>query len=150
MASDKKNETPKHHFNKKNKRKKGAFYENLAKQWLEKKGYTVILSNYQAGHLEIDLVALHEDTLVIVEVKYRKIKKEEQHRLAYHSVGIKKQENLVKATEFFLMEKPEYKDSFQRFDVLLILDSGHEVSVEHLQNAFRAEKGGSKDDLDSI
>lgn len=145
----KKIETKKDDFDKKNKRKKGAFYEDLAKKWLEKKGYNVILSNYQAGHLEIDLVALHQDTLAIVEVKYRKIKKEEQHKLAYHSVGIKKQKNLIKATNFFLMKNPKYKDTFQRFDVLLILDRGHEVSVEHLQNAFHA-KQEEKNDLDTV
>ena len=120
-----------------NKREKGNFYERMACDWLVKKGYKIIETNYQASHTEIDIVVLKKDILCIIEVKYRKIKNCHDEAMAYYSVGQKKQKNLIKATKIFLMKTKEYVNYFQRFDVFLILDNGFSQKIQHITDAFR-------------
>lgn len=122
-----------------NKREKGYFFEKITSDWLKKKGYKIIAQNYQAGHTEIDIVAEIKDMLCIVEVKYRKIKNEQDQNMAYHSVGVKKQQNLIRATKIFLARNPKYLNYFQRFDVFLIMNNGISQKVNHIIDAFREQ-----------
>ena len=46
--------------------------EDLAREYLEKKGYTFREANWQFGHLELDLVMQEGETIVYVEVKLRR------------------------------------------------------------------------------
>lgn len=45
--------------------------EKIAKDFLLKKGYTLIAQNYRQGHLEIDLIFETSKQVVFVEVKTR-------------------------------------------------------------------------------
>lgn len=47
----------------------GRLGEQLASDYLKKKGYKIIGQNYQSRYAEIDLIARHKDVLVIVEVR---------------------------------------------------------------------------------
>ncbi len=47
----------------------GRLGESLAKEYLQKKGYTIIVQNYRTRWAEIDLVAKKKDVLVFVEVR---------------------------------------------------------------------------------
>ena len=49
----------------------GEKAEQLAQAHLVKLGYKVVDTNYQYGHLELDIVAKDGEQLVIVEVKAR-------------------------------------------------------------------------------
>ena len=53
-------------------KKIGNMYENLACQILEKNNYKILDRNYTGEHGEIDIVASFQNTIVFVEVKYRK------------------------------------------------------------------------------
>ena len=50
----------------------GALGEKLAQDFLKKQGYRIIETNYRCPEGEIDIVARHKDTLVIVEVRTKK------------------------------------------------------------------------------
>ena len=50
---------------------KGRFYEEKAREFLENKGYTWIVSNYTNKIGEVDLIMRDKDWLVFVEVKYK-------------------------------------------------------------------------------
>ena len=50
----------------------GKIGENLAKQFLRKKGYKIIESNFHKRAGELDIIATNCDTLVFIEVKCRK------------------------------------------------------------------------------
>ena len=54
-----------------NKRRIGSEKERLACEYLEKKGYSIVTTNYWCRYAEIDIVAKEADVLVFVEVKYR-------------------------------------------------------------------------------
>ena len=54
-----------------NKRQVGTEKENLAAEYLKKKGYFIIEKNYRVRQGEIDLIARDSTCIVFVEVKYR-------------------------------------------------------------------------------
>ncbi len=46
--------------------------EKLAREHLERAGYTILQTNYRSPDGEVDLIARHRDCLVFVEVKARR------------------------------------------------------------------------------
>ena len=55
-----------------NRRKEGAYYENLVAEYLKTQGYEILEKNYRCRIGEIDPIAKEGETLVFVEVKYRR------------------------------------------------------------------------------
>lgn len=49
----------------------GSFGEQIASDFLRKKGYTILEKNFKKRYGEIDIVALDNDVLVFIEVKTR-------------------------------------------------------------------------------
>ncbi len=49
----------------------GNWGENLAKDYLLKKGYTYIAQNYKASYTEIDLIFMKDNRYIFIEVKTR-------------------------------------------------------------------------------
>jgi putative endonuclease len=109
----------------------GAKGEELAEQYLIRKGYTILEKNWKNRHEEIDIIARKEAWLVIVEVKSRSSKAFGQ---PYESVGIKKQRLLVNAAEAYIIKHNSQLET--RFDVVSIIRNagGHEIS--HIERAF--------------
>jgi putative endonuclease len=54
-----------------NKSELGAFGEQVAAHRLKKKGYRILDKNWRCSIGEIDLIAVHEGSVVFVEVKTR-------------------------------------------------------------------------------
>ena len=50
---------------------KGAEGENLAAEFLKKKGWEIVARNYRYRHAEIDLIIKRDDWTIFVEVKTR-------------------------------------------------------------------------------
>ncbi|MEW5883321.1 MAG: YraN family protein [Armatimonadota bacterium] len=110
-------------------RRIGADAESLAAQHLRDKGYVIVKRNYAADAAEIDIIALDGETLVFVEVKYRK---ESGWETPEESVSPAKQKRLWKAAEQYLAEAVG-KEQDMRFDVIAIRGS----EVTHYVDAFR-------------
>lgn len=51
--------------------KLGSLGENIAKDFLKRKGFIIIALNWRYLHYEIDIIARHQNMLVFVEVKTR-------------------------------------------------------------------------------
>lgn len=51
--------------------KTGGIGENLAAEFLEGKGFSVVARNFRSGRAEIDLIVRRGDWLIFVEVKTR-------------------------------------------------------------------------------
>jgi len=51
------------------RRDTGILGEKLAKDFLKKRGYRILETNYRCPEGEIDIVAKHKDSLVFVEVR---------------------------------------------------------------------------------
>lgn len=89
--------------------------ENLATEWLQKKGYEILHRNWKYSHYEIDIIALKDKTLHFIEVKAR-------HSTSFgypeESVGKQKFKRLQRAADQFLYLNPQYK--WICYDILAI------------------------------
>lgn len=110
-------------------RRIGAEAESLATQHLREKGYVIVKRNYSGNDAEIDIIALDGETLVFVEVKYRK---ESGWETPEESVSSAKQRRLWKAAEQYLAEAVG-KERDMRFDVVAIRGN----KIAHYVDAFR-------------
>jgi len=108
--------------------------EVLAKEYLEKKGFKIIETNWRHDKDEIDLIAMDGDELFIVEVKTRTTDffGEPEEAVGYH-----KEKFLIRATEAYLEEKDLDIDS--RFDIISIILSKNQTKIVHIEDAFYPE-----------
>jgi len=105
--------------------------EELAKHFLQNKGYTILSSNWRSGKWEIDIVAEFNNVLVIVEVKTRKNKKFGNPE---DKVSLAKQQHLTNAANV-LIETLEHKGEV-RFDIISIINNKSEYEIHHIEDAF--------------
>jgi putative endonuclease len=116
-------------------RKAGDRGEQIALQYLVKKGYRLLRSNYSAPCGEIDLIVFDERYIVFVEVRMR-AGREFGHPL--ETVTNDKQRKIRKTAEHFL--KGGQLSSLQpRIDVIAIDAPGggfEDVEITHIENAF--------------
>ena len=80
----------------------GKLGEELAVECLINKGYQILERNWRAGHKEIDIIALYDNTLVVVEVKTRKT---DDYGEPDISVGTMKQQMLIWAADAYVRYK---------------------------------------------
>ena len=50
----------------------GAWGEELAADYLKRKGYTILERDWKSGHRDIDIIAIKDEEVVFVEVKTRR------------------------------------------------------------------------------
>ena len=93
----------------------GERAERAACDWLNRQGLVAVMRNYRCPFGEIDIIMLHNDTLVFVEVRYRK---HQQFGGASASVDGRKQKKLVNSANHFLQQHQRFSESPCRFDVL--------------------------------
>ena len=108
-------------------RQLGASVEDQVAQYLLAQGYTLLSRRLHVGHSELDLVALDEDIVVFVEVKYRK----NDLLLAVESIGPAKIAYLKRAAEQYVFEH-QLQQHPVRFDVVAVTREG----IRHFKNAF--------------
>ncbi len=114
-------------------RNKGSYGEELAKKFLLKKGYIILEENYHFGHGELDLIAKDGETIVFVEVKYRKSL---EYGRPEYSVTKQKQAQIKKIAQAWLYER-EITDTECRIDVIAIYrDEKNRFNTNHYENAF--------------
>lgn len=109
----------------------GKLGEQIAKEYLSKKGYTILESNWTHGHKEIDLIAQYEKKLVIVEVKCRNSSPLE---LPQHAVNKQKQRDLISAANAYISTID--LDCEIRFDIIAIVLKGEKTEIDHIEDAF--------------
>ncbi len=114
---------------------RGAASEDQARNYLETQGLKTLNRNFRTRRGEIDLVMLDSDTLVFVEVRYRK---GDRYGSAAESVTYTKQQRISSAAKQFLLSRKKWNRHPCRFDVVAI--SGAEpVHIDWIKDAFRPE-----------
>lgn len=112
----------------------GNLAEELAKNYLEEKGYEIIAKNFRYRQAEIDLIAICDDLIIIVEVKARAT---DAFLEPQEAVNKKKIRNIILAADEFLKENNREEEV--RFDIVTVLpDSTGKLQVNHIENAFEA------------
>lgn len=112
-----------------NNRRKGSIREHLAAAYLAEQGLEILEYNYRTARGEIDLVARERDTLVFVEVKYRK---DSRMGFPQEAVTRSKQQTIRQTAAVYLAERTEGAGYPCRFDVVAVL--GEEITW--IRNAF--------------
>ncbi len=124
------------------KQKLGKRGEEIAKNYLKKKGYKILDKNYKfqiPGDLqrgEIDIVAKKGDTICFVEVKTLKDPKIEI--LPEEKINFSKKKKLILAAESWLIKNKIPLDSKWQIDVISVIVEKEKVKISHFENAISA------------
>jgi putative endonuclease len=105
--------------------------EDLAVDFLLKKGYQIQARNYRFQKAEVDIIALIEGVLAVVEVKTRSTV---DFGNPQDFVKPKQIQSLVKAIDQYVVENG--LDVDVRFDIIAIVRQGKTFKIEHLEDAF--------------
>lgn len=113
----------------------GRNAEQKALRFLRKNGLHLICKNFRCRLGEIDLIMVEENTIIIVEVRYRK---HSRFASAAHSVDRHKQSKLAKTAAIFLGRHPQYAAFRVRFDVVAINQvQDSDCKLQWIKDAFR-------------
>ncbi|OHA65967.1 MAG: hypothetical protein A2672_00030 [Candidatus Wildermuthbacteria bacterium RIFCSPHIGHO2_01_FULL_49_22b] len=105
--------------------------EEIARQFLENKGYTIIECNYRTKRAEIDIIAKHKNKLVFVEVR---TKHREQYGTPEETIDYKKRMRLKKNAAAYVHRK-KYYGPFRIDAVCLVLDENAGLQrINHYEN----------------
>jgi putative endonuclease len=114
-----------------NNTQKGILGEEIATEHLLKMGYEILEKNWRHQHLELDIIASINNTLVIVEVKLRA---NDFFGNPEEFVTKSKQKKVIKAADFYIKENNINWET--RFDIIAIIENPNELKVEHFEGAF--------------
>ncbi len=105
--------------------------EDIAENYLKKRGYKILARNFRIKGGEVDIIAEKDGEVVFVEVKTRS---SEEFMPVIEAVDFHKRKRIRKAAEVFLLAKGLYAKPC-RFDVITIVVSGRKVlSFDHIRN----------------
>ena len=105
--------------------------EELAVDFLLKKGYEIIERNYRFDKAEVDIIAKKGETLAIIEVKTRSTS---DFGDPQDFLKTKQIQRIVKAVdEYVLVNKLDVE---VQFDIITIVKESTGFLIEHLENAF--------------
>lgn len=106
--------------------------EELAVAYLREKGYRILERNYYFQKAEVDILALRDEMLVVVEVKLRSTN---YFGTPQEFVNAKKIQLLVTAANHYIEVKN--LDVEVRFDIIAIVQQyNQKTSIEHIEDAF--------------
>lgn len=113
----------------------GLKAEKQALRYLKKQGLIPLDRNFACKLGEIDLVMLHNNTLVFIEVRFRS---SDHFGSAASTINRQKQQKIRKTAAFYLQKHPKYRFRTCRFDAVTIYnnDSDTKKSLEWIKSAF--------------
>lgn len=109
----------------------GRAAEDLAVRHLRKNGLELVQRNYRSRFGEIDLIMRDRNTLVFVEVRYRRTS---EFGAPQETVDTRKRARLRATAETFLQHSGQSSRNPCRFDIVAL--SGERASLTWIQNAF--------------
>lgn len=112
----------------------GAHWENIAANYLISQGISIIDKNYHCLSGELDLIALDQETLVFVEVRYRSTK---SWASASESITIGKQRKIIQTAQHYLFKHPKEDNRNCRFDVISIQGDKKKPHLSWFKDAFQ-------------
>ncbi len=109
----------------------GAWGEQLACLYLKKKGYILLFKNWRWKKAEIDIIAFHDNFIVIIEVKTRSY---DLFGSPSSAINLKKEEKIREGALSFL---ENYELDYElKFEVISVLGNEKNYQLEHIENAF--------------
>lgn len=110
----------------------GVRGEELAREYLQEKGYVILETNYRISNAEVDIVAKYNKLIVFVEVKTRRQSKYGNPEIA---VNREKRGNMKRVARGYI-NIHRIKGEV-RFDIIsIILSMSGNAEVTHFEDAF--------------
>lgn len=111
------------------KQRTGKIGEEIARKYLERKGYKIVEKNFRCRQGEIDIIATYSGKLIFIEVKTRR---SEKYGKPAEAVNELKQKHMINAASYYLY-KTGQANKFIRFDVIEVkLKDGYYI-VNHIE-----------------
>jgi putative endonuclease len=115
-----------------NKKETGDLGEKKAAAYLLENDYKILATNWRFLKAEIDIIALHNDFLVFVEVKTRATN---DFGNPEEFVTPRQQKLIINAAHEFIIKNDRNEES--RFDVIAVIIQNNKVmNIEHIEDAF--------------
>ena len=109
----------------------GKWGEDTAARYLSDKGYVIIARDWRIGHRDIDIIAMHQGWLVIIEVKTRAngsiVTPEE-------AIDYRKIQSVCLAANAYV--KANRIDAPIRFDIIAVTGNCYNYEINHIEHAF--------------
>ena len=105
--------------------------EDIAADYLVKQGYAIMDRNWMCGHKDLDIVAVKDHTLVIVEVKTRS---STDWGDPEDFVTDRKIKRIVNSADAYI--RYNCLDLDVRFDIISVIFDGLEFKLEHIEQAL--------------
>lgn len=121
-------------------RARGQAVEQAAEYYLQQQGLQSLERNFNSRGGEIDLVMQDGDTLVFVEVRFRK---SDRFGTPVESVTASKQRKLLQTAQLYLLARPLWRNRACRFDIVAARpgargSDNRGLQFEWIKNAFGA------------
>lgn len=111
----------------------GKWGESYAATYLQKNNFKILERNYRFQKNEIDIIAIHKDELVIIEVKTRQTSEIGE---PWRAVTKAKQKQIIKVADYYVQSN--LIDKEVRFDIISIVHNSYRTECEHIERAFDA------------
>jgi len=110
----------------------GKIGEDQAARHLQTLGYRILAQNWRCAAGEADIVALHQNELVIIEVRTRR--GAEAASLALESITPAKQARLINIAQLYAAHTKEIVEGM-RIDIVTVAINGQQIKIEVYENA---------------
>lgn len=112
----------------------GGAAEKAAALFLEEKGIRILERNFRSYHGKIDIIALENQTILVVEVKMRSYR---DCGTAAEAVNLRKQKRICYTFNYYRMRRKLAENTAVRFDVIEV---DKELQCHWIQNAFEFQE----------
>ncbi len=110
----------------------GKYGENLAKEFLIKKGYKILELNYHYSKVaEVDIIAKKDNTIHFVEVKTRT---QRLFGAPMEAINAKKIKSIYSCAQFYINNSKNHFEKMQIDAIAIILDKNKEPQIDFLEN----------------
>ena len=107
--------------------------EQLAADYLKRRGYAIVTVNWRCKHGEIDIIARKGDTLVFVEVRTRR---SDTSEMAFESIQPRKRDKLSKLANLYIALHDSEEIDW-RVDVIAIgIPRTGQPIIDHAEDAL--------------
>lgn len=105
--------------------------EDIAAEYLERRGMKVLCRNFHSRHGEIDIIARDGEYTVFVEVKARS---SQRYGRGIEAIGARKRNAVARTAQLYAYENG-LLDTPMRFDAVEVDFSDGKIKVRYLKNA---------------
>lgn len=116
------------------RRNLGGAAEEAAVLFLKEKDIRILERNFRSYHGEIDIIALEQQTILVVEVKMRSYK---DCGTAAEAVDFRKQKRICYTFDYYRMKRNLTENTAVRFDVIEV---DRNFQCHWIQNAFEFQE----------